>query len=86
MEEILGYTKEDAHKFHKSIARALVGQQPSKTEITQYGIKQTYHVRVKGKNKHYDDADLVVVIQKDKTRKTYKIVTAYPDKKRGGSQ
>lgn len=81
MEEVLGYTRKDAKKFHKRIASSLVGKQPDKTEVTPYGIKRTYRVRVKGKNKDYGDANLVVVIQKDIGRKTYKLVTVYPDNK-----
>ncbi len=55
----------------------------AKTETTPYGTKHTYHTRIMGKNGDAVSAKVVVVIQKDNGRTTYKIVTVYPDKKGG---
>lgn len=50
-----------------------------KTEKT----KLTYHTTLIGRDGKAVSAKVVVVIQKDNGRKTYKIVTVYPDKKEG---
>ena len=83
MREVLGYSQADSHLFHKNVAASLVGKNPSKTETTPFGIKHTYHTKVIGKNGDAVSAKVVVVIQKDNGRTTYKIVTVYPDKKEG---
>ena len=83
MREVLGYSQADSHLFHKNVAASLVGKNPSKTETTPFGIKHTYHTKVIGKNGDAIRAKVVVVIQKDNGRTTYKIVTVYPDKKEG---
>ena len=81
MKEVLGYSKEDSKLFHNNIVSAIKDKVPSKTETTQYGIKHTYHTKLIGKNGSEISANVVVVIQKDNGRTTYKIVTVYPDKK-----
>lgn len=83
MEEILGYGKKDAKKFHDNIVKELVNKQPTKTINTDYGTKYTYNIKLKGINGKSVNANVVVIIQKDKGRITHKIVTIYPDKKRG---
>ena len=59
------------------------GKTPSKTEITPYGTKHTFHTILKGKNGKHVSANVVVVVQKNNKRLTYRIITAYPDKKGG---
>ena len=81
MKDVLGYSQSDSHLFHKNVAESLVGKTPSKTEKTPYGIKHTYHTKIIGKNGDVVSANVVVVIQKDNRRTTYKLVTVYPDKK-----
>lgn len=81
MKDVLGYTKSDSKLFHKNIVASLVGKSPTKSEITPFGIKHTYHTKVIGKSGKSVSANVVVIIQKDKNRVTYKIVTVYPDKK-----
>lgn len=83
MREVLGYSQADSHLFHKNVAASLVGKSPSKTETTPFGTKHTYHTKIIGKNGDAVSAKVVVVIQKDNGRTTYKIVTVYPDKKEG---
>ena len=45
--------------------------------------KLTFKTTLSGKNGKAVNANVVIVIQKDKSRKTFKIVTVYPDKKEG---
>lgn len=81
MRDVLGYLQGDSRIFHKNIVSALIGKIPIKSEITPFGIKHTYHVILAGVDGKSTTANVVVVIQKDNGRKTYKIITVYPDKK-----
>jgi len=79
--DVLGYSSGDGKKLHQAFVTAIKGKIPSQTENTEYGLKHTYHVSIKGKDNKNVTANVVVIIQKDNGRVTYKIVTAYPDKK-----
>lgn len=79
--DVLGYSQSDGKLFHQKIVKAIQDKKPNKTEITPFGIKHIYHTKVEGKNGKSISANVVVVIQKDKGRRTFKIVTIYPDKK-----
>lgn len=81
MKEVLGYSQSDSRVFHKNVVDSITGKVPTKSEITPFGIKHTYNTELKGNNGQYISANVVVVIQKDNGRITYKIVTVYPDKK-----
>ena len=81
MEDVLGYSKSDSILFHKSIVESIIGKNPNKTQQTKFGLKHTYNTNVKGKNGKKTSANVVVVIQKDNNRTTYKIITVYPDRK-----
>ncbi len=81
MHEVLGYSDSDGKLFHKNVVSAIQGLKPAKTEETPYGTKHTFHAKLKGKDGRSVSANVVVVVQKDKGRSTYKIVTVYPDKK-----
>ena len=81
MKDVLGYTQSDAKLFHQNVVRSIMGQQPVKTETTKFGEKHTYKTKLISKNGSSVTANVVVVIQKDNGRVTYKIVTVYPDKK-----
>ena len=81
MKDVLGYSQSDSKLFHKNVVSSLVGKTPIKSEVTQFGIKHTYKTEISGKNGKSVSANVVVVIQKDNGRITYKIVTVYPDKK-----
>ena len=81
MRDVLGYTTKDSQLFHKSVVKAIIGKEPAKTTQTNYGLKHTYHTTLTGKDGTKVQANVVVVIQKDNKRVTYKIVTVYPDKK-----
>lgn len=79
MRDVLGYTQSDSKLFHKNVTKAILGKTPTKTDITQYGTKHTYHTTLVGKNGQSVSAKVVVVIQKDHGHVTYKIITVYPD-------
>ena len=81
MKDVLGYSQSDSKVFHKNVVDSLIGKIPAKSETTPSGIKHTYNTKLKGKNGQSVSANVVVVIQKDNNRTTYKIVTVYPDKK-----
>lgn len=81
MHDVLGYSNSDGKVFHQHVVEAIQGKKPDKTEKTPYGIKHTFHAKLTGKNGKAVSANVVVVIQKDNGRKTFKIVTVYPDKK-----
>lgn len=81
MKDVLGYSQSDSKLFHKNIVASIIGKSPTKSETTPFGIKHTYHTKVIGKSGKSVNANVVVIIQKDKNSITYKIVTVYPDKK-----
>lgn len=81
MKDVLGYSQSDSKAFHKNVVDSPIGKTPTKSETTPFGIKHTYNTKLKGKNGQSVSANVVVVIQKDNNRTTYKIVTVYPDKK-----
>lgn len=80
MKDVLGYSQSDSKVFHKNVVSSLVGKIPKKSEATQFGVKHTYKTKIAGKDGQSVSANVVVVIQKDNGRTTYKIVTVYPDK------
>ncbi len=79
--ETLGYSKSSGEKFHNAVYQSIKGKILVRTENTHYGIKHIYHTKIRGANGKYHEANVVVVIQKDNKRITYKIVTVYPNKK-----
>ncbi len=81
MKDVLGYTKSDSHTFHKNVVESITNKTPTKTVNTPYGVRHTYNTELIGKNGGKVKANVVVVIQKDNGRITYKIITVYPDKK-----
>ena len=54
---------------------------PNETIKTVYGVKHIYRTKVVGKNNKSITANVVVVVQRDKGKVVYKIVTVYPDHK-----
>ena len=73
--------KKDAKLFHKNVVSAIQGKTPDKTTTSQYGTKHTYNTELISKSGAKVKANVVVVIQRDNGRTTYKIVTVYPGKK-----
>ena len=81
MRDVLGYTAKESKLFHDNVVNAIINCESYKTVETQYGLKHTYHVMLSDKDGKNVNANVVVVVQKDKKRVTYKIITVYPDKK-----
>lgn len=81
MHDVLGYSQSDSKLFHNNVVSSIMNKQPTKTEQTQFGTKHTYRTQLMGKSGQSVSANVVIVIQKDNGRITYKIVTVYPDKK-----
>ena len=81
MKDVLGYTQSDSKVFHHNVVASIKGKTPDKSVTTPYGVKHTYNTELIGKNGNKVSAKVVVVIQKDNGRTTYKIVTVYPGKK-----
>lgn len=81
MKDVLGYSQSDSKAFHKNVVASLIGKTPTKSETTLFGIKHTYNTKITSKGGKSVSANVVVVIQKDNSRITYKIVTVYPNKK-----
>ncbi len=79
--DVLGYAKSDGKLFHQHVVESIKGKKPNTTEKTEYGTKLTFNTKLMGKDGKSVSANVVVVVQKDNGRKTYKIVTVYPDKK-----
>ena len=79
MKDVLGYSQSDSKLFHKNVVSSIMGKTPTKTETSKFGVKHTYKTKLISKNGNSVTANVVVVIQKDNGRTTYKIVTVYPD-------
>lgn len=79
--EILGYSQRNGEQLHNALYNSIRGRLPVKTDKTQYGIRHTFHTAIRGINGRLYEANVVVVIQRDNKRVTYKIVTVYPNKK-----
>lgn len=79
--EVLGYSRSNSKQFHDAIYDAIKGRIPDKTENSSYGIKHTYYTKIRSASGKIFEANVVIVIQKDNGRITYKVVTVYPNKR-----
>lgn len=77
--DTLGYNQDNSKKLFDSIVKSIKGVNPTKTITTPYGVKHNFKVEIEGAKGIKTKANVVVVVQKDKRRITYKIVTVYPD-------
>ena len=71
--DVLGYTQNDVKLFHKNVVSAIKGKTPYSSTVTPYGLRHVYHTELVGKNGKSITANVVVVVQKDNGRTTYKI-------------
>ena len=81
LQDVLGYNAQDSRLFYNNIVNAIVKRVPNETIKTEYGIKHVYNTKLVGKYSKSISVNIVVIVQKDKGRVTYKIVTVYPDHK-----
>ncbi len=79
--ETLGYSDGDSEKLHKAICEAVNNKIPNKVEITLYGIKSKFEVKLNGSNEKYGSANVVVVIQSDYGKSEWRIITIIPGEK-----
>lgn len=79
--EVLGYKSGDGEKLHKAILDEIKNKQPDNVENTNYGVKYTFNTSIKGLNGKYEQANVIVVVQNDSGKVTWRIVTLYPGKK-----
>lgn len=79
--ETLGYSKSNPKELFDNIQEALNGKIPTRIEITIYGEVREFHEKIKSKKGKYEYANIVVVVQRDNGKISYRIITAYPDKK-----
>ena len=81
IEKNLGYTKSDVEKFHNAISDVIDGKIPDKIEETNYGSKQKFTVKVIGKDNKYHSVNLVIAVQNDNGKTTWRLITITPGKK-----
>ena len=81
LKETLGYKSGDCEKLHKALIEAVKGQEPIKVTKFQGAIKAEFHVRLKGNNGKYYEANVIYVIQKDGDKTYYRPITLIPRKK-----
>ena len=77
----LGYSKDNPKQFFNAIYLAIDGKIPTKERDTAHGHVLEFHEKIKSISGKYYEANIVVSIQKDHGKLTYRIITAYPDKK-----
>jgi hypothetical protein len=81
LKEVLGYKLGDGEKLHKAILEGIKNKQPDNVENTNYGVKYTFNTSIKGLDGKYEQANVIVVVQNDNGKVTWRIVTLYPGKK-----
>ena len=81
LKEVLGYKSGDGEKLHKAILEGIKNKQPDNVENTNYGVKYTFNTSIKGLDGKYEQANVIIVVQNDNGKVTWRIVTLYPGKK-----
>lgn len=79
--DVLGYKSGDGKILHDNLVKAVLNKIPEKVENTSYGIKNTYKIKLMGKNNKEITANVVCIFQKDSGKTKYRIITVYPDKR-----
>ena len=79
--DYLGYSKDNPKQFFNAIYLAIDGKIPTKERDTAHGHVLEFHEKIKSISGNYYETNIVVSIQKDHGKLTYRIITAYPDKK-----
>lgn len=77
----LGYNKGDGQALHNAIGEAIDGKLPNSVEQTKFGQKYTFNTKIRGKDGSYKSANVVVVVQNDNGKVTWRTITLYPGKK-----
>lgn len=77
----MGYNEGDSMKLHNAISETINGKTPDKVTKTQHGIKCNFYTKIKGNNRKYHHANIIVIIQKDNGKATWRLITLTPGKK-----
>ena len=64
-----------------TISDAINNKYPDEIENTKFGTKYTFRIEIKGKNGRYEFAIVIIVVQNDNGKTTWRIITLYPGKK-----
>lgn len=81
LKDVLGYKTGNGKLLHNAIGEAINGKLPNVVERTKFGLKYTFNTKIKGKDGAYKSANVVVVVQNDNGKTTWRTITLYPDKK-----
>ena len=81
LKETLGYGKGDGKALHSAISEAIDGKVPNSVEKTKYGTKYKFGTKIKGKDGAYREANVIVVVQNNRGKKTWRLITVTPGKK-----
>ena len=81
LKDVLGYNKGDGQALHNAIGEAIDGELPNSVEQTKFGQKYTFNTKIRGKDGSYKSANVVVVVQNDNGKVTWRTITLYPGKK-----
>lgn len=79
--DCLGYSKENPMQFFNAICLAIDGKIPIKERDTMHGHVLEFHEKIKSISEKYYEANIIISIQKDCGKLSYRIITIYPDKK-----
>lgn len=64
LKDVLGYKSGDGKILHDNLVKAVLNKKPVKVENTSYGIKNTYKIKLVGKNNKEITANVVCIFQK----------------------
>lgn len=81
LKDVLGYKTGDGKLLHNAIGEAINGKLPNVVERTKFGLKYTFNTKIKGNDGTYKSANVVVVVQNNNGKTTWRIITLYPDTK-----
>jgi len=79
--EILGFSPTKPEQFYNSIKEAITGKAPIQKTQTKYGLKYEFHEIVNGVNGISITANVIIIIQRDNEKITFRLISAYPGKK-----
>ncbi len=81
LKEVLGYKLGDGKVLHKAILDGIANKKPDNIEHTVHGLKYTFNTSIKGLNGKFHQANVVIVVQQDNGKITWRVITLYPGKK-----
>ncbi len=79
--EVLGYSNNNSKQFYDNLIDSIKNKIAIKIVKTEYGEVREFHEKIKSISGKYEYANIVIVVQKDNGKTSYRFITAYPDKK-----